>query len=279
MKKILKCLAAGFALCFGLFAFTACGDGQFSQANVNTNGNYTACNASDVAETVNIEELQEQNFGYKTTMKINGTGYMLNSTIIATVNEEGTLNTLAGKMVMDINMGGSFVKTNTEIYAPNNGYIYSNSNVSVPGLGAFQTKIKTNADFYSAFDELTNGMENINVVQGFLDSYSSAGVTLEKAEVGNQTKFHLVVNDNEINSTLGNFDTNIWIVFEGGNFVGAKLEGKLDASSSFDSESIIDAKTSLDMNFSVEIVPFEGEIVLPGDLANYKEDPSHGMLN
>lgn len=272
MKKILKSLALGVAMCFGLFAFTACGGGQFSQASVNTNGHYTACEAAKVNELVNVEDLQNQNFGYKMTIKSNGTGYNLNSTFIVTVDEQGALNALGGQMIMQMSMEGMNMNTSMELYAPNDGFVYMNSNVSVPGIGSSSSKVKTNMDFDEAMHTLTNQEFNTNILQSFLENYDTeSGVTLEKAEVNGQTKFHLTVDAGEL-AALGNFDTNIWVVFDAeGNFVGAKLEGKISTSGDFEG-TVIAGSANIELNYSVEIVPFEGEIVMPGDLNTYTSE-------
>lgn len=269
MKKFVKSLALGLALCFSIFAFTACGGGQFSRVSVNTSGNYTACEATEVEALVNVDDIQTQNFGYKMTINANGTGYNLNSTFIATVDEAGLPNAIGGKMSLQINEGGLNVSSVSEVYAPNDGFVYINGSVSVPGLDSFSSKVKTEMDFDGAMGTLTNQNFNTNILQNFLDNYDTeSGVTLEKAVVGEQTKFHLTVDAGDL-AALGNFDTNIWVVFDAdGNFVGAKLQGKISMADDYEG-MYIDESANIELNYSVEIIPFEGEIVMPGDLNNY----------
>ena len=286
MKKILKFLAAGFAICFGLFAFTACGNqaetGQFSQANVSTSGKYRLYNSIDnesdtFVPVETVESLENNTSSYKMTIRFSTSGVSFNSTIITVIDDtSGQPSAMAGKM--KVSYGGYSIKV--EFYAPNDGYVYTAYKANLPFVGNVNEKTKTlipqqennveegeENEINNALNYLPDGMGSManfldaDIITNFLSAYQLDGVTLKQATVGTQTKFHLTINGGVVEA-FGNNKTNIWVVLnEDGSFAGAKIKGKINGE---------DLGFSSKITYSIGIVPFEGEIEYPEDLDQYE---------
>ena len=251
MKKKILCFLLAFAFVIPCaFMLVGCGnnDGQFGTAKVNVDGNYTALTDKTELQTATqaagLEE--DKTFGYKMTMNCNSDEINFDTTIIVTTNENKTITGMAGKFkVYEGNQ--SFT---TEFYAPNDGYVYAKAKIM-----SFSVKAKSPIESFDVIaDDYSSGIDQSEAITEILNALgATSGITFEKAEVGNQIKYH-IINNNETTNSYNYSD--IYVVFENSNLVGIKMVGTITEGGN-------------NANYTVSIVPFDGEISYPTDLSSY----------
>lgn len=244
MKKSLKLLAVGGMLLPCALVFTACGgNGQFSDAQVDTKGTYTETTSTEVSSFVS-----NQNFnadfssanGYKMSYSVTMTGLSFDGVVICTLDDDGDINGLAMKGDYIVNTGAYEAETKLEAYAPNDGFFYVDTSV-----GGKQYKYKVEVD---SFDD---AMERFAVdefdFEGFFEaSIGDSGVTIKQAIDGDLTKYEITSNE----LLEGYEDVKSYLVFDEFNLVGATFEGSM-------------ATSEMSMDYNIQAQSYDKSISYP----------------
>lgn len=247
MKKFMFMLMSAILLPVSVVMFSACGAGQFTQANLDVRGNYAQKQASEVTEVVSGENLNaykgfrmsmdatmklgEETANMSIVMLYKDTSTEDASTYESAMKVSGTMGTESG----EAEMYSRFEEGTMKIY------------IKTAQKGQETTKIS-----YEGSSGMFESMNTITgSVQDFLPDVSaleSAG-KIEVAENGSVKKIKLTIgSDDTTNAT-------IYYVYDGENFKGMKIENMVVAE--------------LGMTLNATLVPFDGDIAFP-NFSDYK---------
>lgn len=224
MKKYLKIFLIAFVVAPCMFIFAACGSpGQFSDVKVNVSGNYFESSASDFENFIGSEEnntsfnsISGIKMSYQITIPEISLGenifrsQTISSVAILKYNDKKQISEIAFKVVSN---EGEF-----EIYAPNDGYIYSS--IKTKSLTQ-KTKVQM-----KSFKDLLETYKLPEIDDSFLNStsddiLSNDNVLVKKATEGTKTKYEVsyeeILNGKKVAEKLN-------AVYENNEFYGLVYE-------------------------------------------------------
>ena len=274
-KKLLSSILLSAAVVPCAFVMASCGAAQIdTMATVDKGGNYQAASAEQIAEFTNQEDIvNEITTGYHLSAKVesNELYSFVNAYILTDENGVPTESAVKVEMKME----GENVMYSVYV---KDGYIYTAMDVK-SSAGNLSSKLKTelgteSADFFlngsevaSAGAQLLVGAEDyLEMIEGVY-SMASDKVGLEMAKDGTSTKVHAkLLNEFSIEeggATMTYNGGDIYVLFEGKQFVGASMEASM--STTYNGETMT-GKTA------VAISTFDGQIQYP-NFNDYSELP------